>query len=408
MSRWTYHFKNQPFHADWAALKISAEALSIGESADFEHAEEIARLIKMVIFISNLIDAMDPEIVNPNILSPLRPYAQNVVGEISNYSSNSNISHLQSANSYLDQILGVAIQNPFSAFGMNAQALREIVTGYSEAMSESATRYETKVQELTKKTVEEYSAVDARSTLAGTSISKLDDRVTAMEAQLPALLAGFNSDFQASEKSRVEKYDSWASNYQVKLDQQFSTAAAKFGAGELTMGGYLDQAGKILGSVVDTAQAGAYATYASEEKKSANRFRFFALMLMAGAALVLFLPELVHAAKAAANYEMDWKAAIYRIPFSIILFAPAVYLAKESTKHRGNEVVNRRRQHILTTIGPYLALLDAGKAQDIKAEVARSIFSDTHQAVDDKSPETVNVLAQITSLVDLLLKRRPG
>lgn len=55
------------------------------------------------------------------------------------------------------------------------------------------------------------------------------------------------------------------------------------------------------------------------------------------------------------SYTVDWQKALYRLPFSLILFAPAVYLAKESSRHRNNEVLNRSRQHILTTIEPYLA-----------------------------------------------------
>jgi len=193
---------------------------------------------------------------------------------------------------------------------------------------------------------------------------------------------------------------------QTKIDEQFTSVAAKYAASLVVLGDYQDQAGKVLGSVVDTSQAGAYATYASEEKKSANTYRRLAIGMMAAAALVLFLPEIGHFAQAIGGYTVDWQKALYRLPFSLILFAPAAYLARESSKHRDNEVVNRRRQHILTTIGPYLALLDVKKAEDIKAEVAKSIFADTLPISDDKAGETGNVLAQISNLITTLMKNR--
>jgi len=168
---------------------------------------------------------------------------------------------------------------------------------------------------------------------------------------------------------------------------------------------YQSQAERVLGTVIDTAQAGAYAKYANEEKASANRYRIAAILLMACAATVLFLPELAHVVQAASAYTVDWQKALSRLPFSLILFAPALYLAKESSKHRTNEVVNRRRQHILTTIGPYLALLDDKRSQEIKAEVAKSIFSDA-PIIDEKADDTANLLAQLTNLTKVLSGKR--
>lgn len=129
---------------------------------------------------------------------------------------------------------------------------------------------------------------------------------------------------------------------------------------------------------------------------------------MAAAALVLFLPEVLNAAKVAAelaaSYTFDWKAALYRLPFSLVLFTPAVYLARESSRHRTNEVVNRRRQHILTTIGPYLALMDAKKKEEVLSDVAKSIFSEHTPISDDKAAETTNLIAQLTAFAGTLLK----
>ena len=111
----------------------------------------------------------------------------------------------------------------------------------------------------------------------------------------------------------------------------------------------------------------------------------FAIGSIAVDALVLFAPEAISWVQNGVTFTVDWKLALYRLPFSLVLFAPALYLAKESSRHRTNEVLNRRRQHILTTIGPYLALLPQEKADAIKAEVAKSIFSENLSVFDDKT-----------------------
>lgn len=147
------------------------------------------------------------------------------------------------------------------------------------------------------------------------------------------------------------------------------------------------------------------ATYANEEKASANTYRRLAISLMVVAAMVLFLPELWHVGQVVSGYSVDWQKALYRLPFSLVLFAPAVYLAKESSRHRINEILNRRRQHILTTIKPYLALLDPKKAEEVKTEVARSLFSDAMGATGEKE-DASNMLAQLLNLVATVLKQK--
>ena len=401
MSRWSDQFNGHPFHTDWVTL---AGMLEEAASADIKDAEEYARLKKVAVFVKGLIDGMDPEIVGVSVLNNMHSALLNTIAEVSGYFSNRNVAHLANANAHMDTLVTYVSQTPFMAFGTAKAALTKAAGAYAEAMHSYAEKYSQDVGALADAAISDYTQLDTRAAVATTEIEKLEARVTTMEAALPLQLAGYNSDFQTSEKARNDKHETWIALFQEKVDRQFTEAATKFTVGQDTMGAYLEQAQKVLGSVVDTGQAGAYATYASQEKKSANVFRLLAIVLMVVAALVLFLPELANAAKAAAEYEMDWKKALYRLPFSLILFAPAIYLAKESSKHRTNEVLNRRRQHILTTIGPYLALLTAEKADQIKAEVAKSIFADNLPGMGEKAPETANVIAQVTNLVDTISK----
>ena len=78
---------------------------------------------------------------------------------------------------------------------------------------------------------------------------------------------------------------------------------------------------------------------------------------------------------------------------------PAFYLARESGKHRNNEILNRRRELILSTIDPYLALLTADKADQIKADIAKGIFSEGQIPSDSDGAEASNFIAQLTNLI---------
>lgn len=99
------------------------------------------------------------------------------------------------------------------------------------------------------------------------------------------------------------------------------------------------------------------------------------------------------------QYVFEWKKVIGRIPLSLVVFVPAFYFAKESGRHRSNEVVNRRRQHILSTLDPYIELMDKESAQSLKAEVARSIFAETSVQPKAEDPEVGNLVSQLANLV---------
>lgn len=140
----------------------------------------------------------------------------------------------------------------------------------------------------------------------------------------------------------------------------------------------------------------------NEEKKTANILRWSAIVLMILGVAILVVPEITKFIEDSKGYVLDWHISLGRIPFSIILFVPAFYLARESNKHRNTEVLNRRRELILSTIDPYLVLLPDDKAQQIKLDIAKGIFSEGALPTDSSTDETGNIIAQFTNLVKQL------
>jgi hypothetical protein len=405
MSRWTEAFTSHPFHADWANIARALEQGVLPEGVDLAAAQELARLRKLFAHLSASLENIDPELANPSLLGNLHGSVQGMLGEINSYFANGNIGHLRNANNNADGFASYFVQNVIPTVPSTKESAGKLVRAYQDSLEKHISAFASKLDGLAKSNEGLITGNVKRVELANEAVGKLEDRIVGMETQLPTQLSGYNTTFHASEAQRAERFEKWWELHQQKFDDQFTSSASKAGATIDVLFKYQEQAETVLGTVIDTAQAGAYAKYASEEKQSANLYRRLAILMMAGAALVLFLPEVANAIKQA-DYSLDWQKALVRLPFSLILFAPALYLAKESSRHRTNEVTNRRRQHILTTIGPYLALLDSKKAEEIKAEVAKNIFSDNLAAFEDKSADAGNLLAQLTNLAAAL--KRPG
>src|SRR5690606_9603601 len=113
---------------------------------------------------------------------------------------------------------------------------------------------------------------------------------------------------------------------------------------------------------------------------------------------VIIAPEVVNFFR---DIEYVWslQKSLYRVPISIILFVPAFYFAKESSRHRTNEVVNRRRQHILTTLDPYTKLMDPKRAGELKIHVAKTVFSDI-KVNNKEDADYQSIVERVKGLLD--------
>lgn len=153
----------------------------------------------------------------------------------------------------------------------------------------------------------------------------------------------------------------------------------------------------MYGVTINTLQAGAYSSYANNEEKVANRYRLYASLLMLLGVGFLVLPEMRLLIENG-SYNFDWIKVVGRIPLSLVVFVPAFYFARESGKHRSNEIVNRRRQHILTTLDPYIELMKEENAENLRIHVAKTVFSENLPSGDSKDNETGNILSQLANL----------
>jgi len=407
MSRWIDQFKNHPFHADWARLtELVSTPLPNEQATTVTVAQEYARLCKVIQYVRGVMENLDPELLPNSYLNNLHSYVQQTINELSAFNSNGNLSHLHNANGNADQFMALSLQAPFSPLGITKANLTKTATAYAEALDRHAVAYAKRTDDLVENSAQKLKQIDDRLANSNEELTKLEGRVAGVETTVQSQLSTFNSTFQASESTRATNFDTWFGKFQDKAVEDYTKLTEQNAAGLLAMQSYQDDAETVLGTVIDTAQAGAYAKYANEEKVSANWYRRMAISSMAAAALVMFAPEAISWLQQAATYTIDWKRALYRLPFSLILFAPALYLAKESSRHRTNEVLNRRRQHILTTIGPYLALLPKDKADAIKADVAKNIFSESLQPLEDKAPDAGAIAMQVSQLFSSLAKSK--
>ncbi|MCW9023094.1 MAG: hypothetical protein OQK73_00285 [Gammaproteobacteria bacterium] len=404
MSRWSEQFNNHPFGSAWTAVKSLALDKELEKSDRDDAIKEIARLNKVIAYVDSVLEEVDPELMPAPTLDAMNKHATNCQNELNSFSSNQNIGHLTNANNHIDQIIILVNQTPFALTGQQKGAMSQAAIAYSEVIDEHLSRLKDAVDANVGDVEGNVSEINTKITKLSASLEELEAEIKTVAQTIEKQSAEFNTQFQVSEKSRSDKFETVAVKLQEKADSEFEKLSVKAGTVLEVLGKFHDDAAKVFGVVVNTLQAGAYSSYANQEKKTANWLRIFAFSLMITGVAILVVPELGRMWADISAYTLDWKNVLGRSFFALILFIPGFYLAKESSRHRNNEIINRRRELILSTIDPYLALLDNDKAEEIKSEIARSIFSEGSLPLEHTTEDAGNLFAQVTNLVKQVQK----
>lgn len=422
MSRWSNLYENHAFKQKWKALGDLIKEDFLPDNPEEAAVAEIARLRKAYEYVDASLQATDPELLSKGILNEMNGAAEPAFNETNTYKANKQIGHLQNANSQMDALLNISQRLPIPLQSKLKNSLPGIVTAYSKELdqhlnhmrSEASKRIESFEKEA-EKTAKNYAELLQKLDVLKTQLSTVEQTIQQQTAE-------FNGQFQTSQQERKTQFetekktkitelqkliDSTNESFQklvqglnTKVDEEFKVLATKSAKIIEIMQSQQENAEQVLGVVINTAQAGAYKSYANEERSTANIFRFLALILMILGVAVIAGPEIAKMFQGLAEYTVDWQKVLWRLPVSVIMFVPAFYLARESDKHRKNEFFNRRRELILCSVDPYLALLEKEKRDELKSEIAKDLFKDSHNIeLPAKNVDLAELLAQVANFV---------
>lgn len=408
MSKWIDRFNNHALIGVWANLLELTQDESLVEGATEDIVEDVARLRKVISYLNGTFESIDPELTPFNHLTNLQKTAQNCINEINAYKGNKNSGHLTNANNHADTLLVQFQQTPASIHAISPENIKESVSAYSETIGSYISKYRNETEKSVSDLSEYINKLDREVEKREAKLAELSVQIENVEQTIQKQTSEFNTQYQSSEKSRSEKFEKELEEYSQrseeniekyknKVDEEFSSLSLKASKIIEVLTTLQDDASKVYGVTINTLQAGAYSSYANNEEKVANRYRLFASLLMLLGVGFLVLPEL-RLIFENGNYVFDWVKVVGRIPLSLVVFVPAFYFAKESGKHRANEITNRRRQHILTTLDPYVELMDSKNAEDLRVHVAKTVFSEISSSGESKESETGNILSQLANL----------
>ena len=131
----------------------------------------------------------------------------------------------------------------------------------------------------------------------------------------------------------------------------------------------LEEAKKIVGVVSDKAVTGNYQNVANDNKTKADIFRWIAILLM-----FVLSGLLIYTIWDISSDTFDWTKSLVRILAAAALSYPATYAARESSKHRKLENLNRKAELELAAINPFIELLPEQKKTRNQRKASRKVF----------------------------------
>lgn len=272
---------------------------------------------------------------------------------------------------------------------------------------------------------------DAKYEQVRQNLDGLESEIKAQKQRLDDMLTQHSSAFTKSEEDRAarftkseedraakitqsqeekkDEYDSLVNGWDDDVETLISNSSKRFeefdttvrnSAQELSdkIQGKLDEAVKIVGTIVTTTMSGNY-------KNIANR-EFWSAWFMRGTALVFFsiMIYTIFTAISAFHFEengIDWRAAALRLSLSFVFLIPGVYCARESARHWSAEKTNRRLALELAALDPFLVSLEPDKKKAVIEKKADEYFGERTRTVEE---EGMPALRDIHISGDQLLK----
>ena len=386
MSRWKTNLESQkPSEQIQSSLSL-LESASV-EGLSEQNLEEYSRLLKVLKVLAVRFSRIDAELFTHNTWGNLSNHLAEVQTQIRGFGQNRNITHLQNANNAVDQFLNILRPLDSEAGSEEFKAISDANTIYQQKIFEEFQRVKSRGDEVKGQ-------LDTLSSAITQSKARLDENnqtIQQQKARLDQSIAEFQKQFSEAQEKRTKEFaDTSKKNSDEFLkqakafDTQFAESTVQrkkeyenfFEDARKQSNAHLDflqkreaEVDKIFGAIGSTAFAGNFKTTADNEASAANLWRWIALALMAGMIAVG-----AYAFYFSIQHEIDWKIFAFRLGTVIVLAAPAVYAANESSKHRERERLNRKVHLELASIDAYLVLLPETERNKIKGNLAEKFF----------------------------------
>jgi hypothetical protein len=178
-SKWNTEFASHPFQQTWASLKDQSSEIALDDETVETDVAEVARLRKVITYLSELIENIDPELTPASTWKNFNAQATPCLAEVTNFNSNRNIAHITNANNHADNLLTYV--RPYMVLPKSAaKAVSRSAASYAQAAEDYVENLGKKIKE----TIAEIDELKAAAESDGAVIEAAQSNIAELESKL--------------------------------------------------------------------------------------------------------------------------------------------------------------------------------------------------------------------------------
>ncbi len=350
-----------------------------------------------------------PSLISPGLLKQSNNLLQQVLNELNAYASNTNVAHLNNTTNHIDGLVSNVASFPvpkfavedeyfslsYTAFKKKAEEAIEGIAAKRKELEEQVIETSREAADTTKKSSELKSAIEIeKSKTQQVSIefkNQLESYASIHQASLQAAITQFNNKNDAQSKDFSSKFEALQKSFsdQNTLLVEMLSKQANDLVGKLEE--KKKEASDLVQIIGNIGITGNYQKIANQEQEAADTWRKYAIILMLGMVVAVSATILL-----SIENGFDWKMVVFRLMATVVLVIPAAYAARESSRHRSLENLNRKAELELASLDPYLEKLPEEKRHAIKESLTEKFFG------LNSSPSQNEEHASIASLLEII------
>ncbi|AHW61560.1 hypothetical protein SAMN05444285_1674 [Draconibacterium orientale] len=347
-------------------------------------------------YILDRIKLTIPVLVPVGELNTISQELENAFSQINAFLGNQNIGHLNNAeanfNTAITRVRNLPIplsKNDFN-FSKSISNFENLVSSKLKEIEKENNSLKEDLKKVQANLVTKQNEIDKITELLATKTNEINTLTTTYKTDYENIKSVANQSFENERKTfrteittDREKYKNEISQdretFRKEIDKQKNTIETESTTILKNIESKLEEAKKLVNVIGNVGVTGNYQNIANQHKKAANLWRILAIAFMTilSALLIYTIWDV-----SSANY--DWIKSLIRVIAAAALSYPATYAARESSKHRKLEIVNRKLELELASLTPFIEMLPEEKKQEIKSNLVEKYFGNHVDFAEEK------------------------
>lgn len=383
-------------HPIFDKLNSIKEVLSNDDAKEKIELEKFTFFQTVLSYINQRIKLTIPDLIQQTELDTLNNELSEGIAQINNFLGNNNIGHLNNAivnfNTALSRVkvFPIPVSNADFNFSQKIAEFENIAKSKYKSLEKEKVQLETDIASFKTDLENKENELKRLLELIEGKETEIQNLSSTFQTNFNNIISQNNQDFQNDKTTFRNEIDNTKKVFREEIDELKESIYTDTSNLVSKLQKKLAEAEKLVNIIGNVGVTGNYQNIANSHKKSADFWRITAVVFMS-----IFSILLVWTIIDLSSDGFVWTKSLIRLVAAAALSYPATYAARESSKHRKLEIINRNSELELASIDPFIENLSDDKKQIIKEKLVEKYFGNNknNDFLDEKGNEGLSISA---------------